>query len=126
MSDRGKIYPLPLPFLLALVCLALMFAGLASSHFFPDLTCPVKDTWGIDCPGCGGTRAVRSIITGNLHNAFIYNPLISFCILAVSAYFLLFLISKIVRKNLPQPTISIHKGICFMVITIVFVIIRNL
>ncbi len=38
--------------------------------------CPTKLLTGLDCPGCGGLRAVHSIATGDLlgaldHNAFV-------------------------------------------------------
>ncbi len=46
--------------------------------------CPFKVITGVECPGCGMTRAMTSLITGNPGNALLYNP---FC------FFLLFVLA---------------------------------
>lgn len=38
----------------------------------PD--CFFKSTFGVDCPGCGMTRAFFSLIKGNLAESLAYNP----------------------------------------------------
>lgn len=45
--------------------------------------CPFKVITGIDCPGCGMTRAMTSLIDGRPGDAALYNP---FC------FFLLFIL----------------------------------
>ena len=45
--------------------------------------CPFKVITGIDCPGCGMTRAMTSLIDGRPGDAALYNP---FC------FFLLFML----------------------------------
>jgi hypothetical protein len=45
--------------------------------------CPFKVITGIDCPGCGMTRAMTSLIDGHPGDAVLYNP---FC------FFLLFIL----------------------------------
>lgn len=40
-----------------------------------DIDCIFKSIFGIRCPGCGLTRAFRSILSGNLINATKYNIL---------------------------------------------------
>lgn len=42
--------------------------------------CPFKVVTGIDCPGCGMTRAITSLIDGRPGDAFLYNP---FCFLLI-------------------------------------------
>jgi hypothetical protein len=46
--------------------------------------CPFKAITGIDCPGCGMTRAIISLIEGNPGNALLYNPF---------SFFLLFILT---------------------------------
>lgn len=38
--------------------------------------CPTKRYLDIECPGCGGTRMVLSILQGDIYQAFRYNPFI--------------------------------------------------
>lgn len=49
--------------------------------------CPIKFITGISCPGCGMTRAVRSLFAGDVAGAFYWHPLWPL-LLPLSAYFL--------------------------------------
>lgn len=40
---------------------------------------------GFYCPGCGGTRAVRLLLEGNLAGSFCYHPFVLYMVLAVLA-----------------------------------------
>lgn len=53
--------------LLALGCLIFYFAEVAGYFRF---SCPLRSLFHIDCPGCGGTRMVQSILELNFYNAF--------------------------------------------------------
>lgn len=47
--------------------------------------CFFKSTFGIDCPGCGMTRAFFSLLKGNLMESLAYNPgLIPFLITIIA------------------------------------------
>ncbi len=37
--------------------------------------CPIKHFLGISCPGCGMTRALTSVLRGDLSTAFYWHPL---------------------------------------------------
>ena len=38
--------------------------------------CWVRDAWGIYCPGCGGTRALKALLRGDILKSLYYNPLV--------------------------------------------------
>ena len=36
--------------------------------------CPISKTFGLECPGCGGTRMVESLLKLDIYQAFRWNP----------------------------------------------------
>ncbi|MBB1148998.1 DUF2752 domain-containing protein [Myroides sp. NP-2] len=62
------------------------------------VTCSIKDYTGLDCPGCGGQRAIDAIVKGELKQAFYYNQLI-FVYLGVFAYIYVLFVETYVFKN---------------------------
>lgn len=55
------------------------------------LPCVFHSLTGLYCPGCGGTRAVRALLKGDLWMSFQYHPLVLYVLFA-------FLLEMIVRK----------------------------
>lgn len=57
---------------------------------------------GLYCPGCGGTRAVKSLLEGRLTACFFYHPFVLYC----AAIYILFMVSHtiefILRKKSPH------------------------
>ncbi|WP_313580862.1 DUF2752 domain-containing protein [Lacrimispora sp.] len=45
------------------------------------LPCLFHSLTGLYCPGCGGTRAVRSLLRGDLRMSFQYHPLVLYAVL---------------------------------------------
>lgn len=45
----------------------------SASHFFPR--CMFHQLTGLQCPGCGGTRALHALLHGDLRTALRYNAL---------------------------------------------------
>lgn len=43
----------------------------------PYLGCPFRALTGFDCPGCGITRALHALVTGNVPRAFDHNLLLT-------------------------------------------------
>ena len=52
------------------------------------LPCVVQSTFGIYCPGCGGTRAVMALLRGNFTASFISHPLVLYTAV-IGGWFLL-------------------------------------
>jgi Protein of unknown function (DUF2752) len=54
----------------------------ATTPWYPQ--CVFHTLTGLDCPGCGGTRAVHQLLHGNLADAFALNPLVFLYLLPVA------------------------------------------
>lgn len=69
MMDRQDTIVLSLIYLLGIVWIIL------NEYFNLSITlCPTKVLWGIPCPGCGMTRAVKLCFEGELWAAVRMNP----------------------------------------------------
>ncbi len=66
------------------LCIGLFYLGIE----LLEITCPIKYVTGISCAGCGMSRAVLSLLRGDLRSAFYYHPL--FWILPLVGVLLLF------------------------------------
>lgn len=78
------------------------------SGFFP--LCPFRLLTGLQCPGCGTTRALHELLHGHLVAAFMLNPLLllalPFALYAFVRYTALALRGRAPRPNaLPAPYI---------------------
>lgn len=57
------------------------------------LPCMFQALTGLYCPGCGGTRAVRALLKGDLWMSFQYHPLVLYTVFAF--------VLELVLRNLP-------------------------
>jgi Protein of unknown function (DUF2752) len=71
LATRNRAAPFIAGGLLLTGCIAL--AVVDPSHGPP--ICPFKAVTGLDCPGCGGTRAAHQLFTGHLGAALSFNVL---------------------------------------------------
>lgn len=62
-------------------------------------SCPFHALTGYDCPGCGGTRAVRSLLKGDLRMSVQYHPLVLYTVIVL----LMELIIRLICKNGKHP-----------------------
>ena len=53
---------------------------------------------GLYCPGCGGTRAVRAMLAGDLRLSFQYHPLVLYTAAVLTAELVSFAVSKAVKN----------------------------
>jgi len=63
----------------------LLLAGLVLLAVLPPNVgcfppCPVHTTTGLYCSGCGSLRAIRSLLSGDVLQAWHYNPILLCCI----------------------------------------------
>ena len=62
-------------------------------HSYP-LPCIFYMMTGLYCPGCGGTRAVRLLLTGHIWKSFLHHPGVLFA----AALYLWFMVSQTIER----------------------------
>lgn len=91
---------------------------------FIGIKCPVFETTGFYCPGCGSTRMVRALIHLQFYQAFRYNPVIF-----ISAPFVFVLVYAVVIYYIlgkPVPSVIDNTLICYGFILVIFAVVRNI
>jgi len=93
------------------------------SGFFPP--CMFRLLTGLQCPGCGSTRAVHQIVHGHLATAFMLNPLLLLA-LPFLVYAFLRYSAIVMQGSVPQKN-SLHPRYIYAIFFIVmgFWIFRN-
>lgn len=110
-----------IPFISGLVLLKVL-------NGFPVVaTCVVKNYTGLDCPGCGGQRAIDSIIKGEFKEAFYYNQLIYFYISIIGYIYVLVIETYVLKNREIMQRFGFSNRFAFIFILLIagFFIIRN-
>ena len=94
-----------------------------NSPGLPDL-CPLHRTTGLWCPLCGGTRATRELIHGDLGAAMGYNPFALVLEAVVIVLVARWLLAS--ARGLRRPLVTGGEGILLGVALAVFAVVRNL
>jgi hypothetical protein len=89
-------------------------------------TCIVKLTTGLDCPGCGGTRAFYYLLRGNVPEAARHHAIAVFAAPFLLWIYLAWALERITGKRIPAPTIGTKTITAFLTIWGVFMVIRNI
>lgn len=115
--------------------IATCFAGAASYVLISNPTdtgaadlpgCLVKLTTGLDCPGCGGTRAFYYLLQGNLPEAVRYHAVAVFAAPFLVWMYLAWGIKHTTGKQIPAPRIGAKTVSVFLAAWAVFMVIRNI
>jgi len=88
--------------------------------------CPWKALTGLDCPMCGATRAVHSLLRGNVVGAMDHNLLFVLTLPFVLYGFVAWTATCLGRPMRPVPIQSRRVWIPFLVLMVVFTVLRNL
>ncbi|MCD6052176.1 MAG: hypothetical protein K0Q55_3594 [Verrucomicrobia bacterium] len=116
---------------------AVMWAGILAIgvtvllvlHFFPPgqypiyPVCPLRQSTGLDCPGCGGLRAMHQLTNGNLAAAWQLNPFV-FVLLPLAVYEVV--IRRAWKKELPNVLGNSRVLITLGLLLLAFTVVRNL
>jgi hypothetical protein len=89
-------------------------------------TCIVKLTTGLDCPGCGGTRAFYYLMQGNLSQAVRYHAPAVFAAPFLIWIYVAWAVKRIWGKKIPYPTVGPRTLSIFLFAWAVFAVVRNL
>lgn len=92
-------------------------------HLFPG--CPFRMATGLDCPGCGGTRAVIALTQGDVGRAFEHNALTMLLLPVLILAWAGWLWFRLGRRAQP-PSLSPVAGYALAATFVVFWVIRNL
>jgi Protein of unknown function (DUF2752) len=88
--------------------------------------CPTKMLTGLDCPLCGATRAVHSLIDGNLVGAMDHNLLFVLSLPLLAYAFVAWTSTRMGRPMKPLPVTNPRVIISVGVLMVVFAVVRNL
>ena len=94
-----------------------------NSPGLPDL-CPLHRTTGLGCPLCGGTRATRELMHGDLWAAMGYNPFALVLEVVVMVLVARWLLAWLRGRR--RPLVTGREGILLGVALAVFAVVRNL
>ena len=119
-----------LPFAAFCALLAALLATLAfispEAKISPYPKCPLHEMTGLHCAGCGSTRALHSLLRGDIRQALAWNPLFV-AALPFGAWLLARWGAKaLFGFSLPLPRITTKRVILLCAFLICFMILRNI
>ncbi len=89
-------------------------------------TCIIKLTTGLDCPGCGGTRAFYFLMHGNIPEAARHHAMAVFAAPFLVWMYVAWSVKVVSGKTLPVPNITAKTVSIFLAAWVVFMVLRNL
>ncbi|MEO3780756.1 DUF2752 domain-containing protein [Micromonospora sp. B11E3] len=128
VHDRSPRWAVPLA-ALGCVGLGMAYALLSDpTRAEPDAapTCLLKLTTGLDCPGCGGTRALWYVLHGDVPAAARHHFLFVFALPFLAYLFVAWAGRQAFGWRLPQPQVSSKVIGAFLAAWLVFSVARNL
>lgn len=87
------------------------------------IACVFYEVTGLYCPGCGITRAILSLVEGDIYQAFRYNPII---FVDIPVIIITSIIDFIYKDNKKVKKITNIIYIMLLVITLLFGVLRNI
>ena len=102
---------------IVLVALGILYLKVISPVFHIHIPCVFKEITGLDCPGCGMTRAVLAMLDGDFYQAFRFNMLV----FVLAPIYLLYLYFE--RKNKQRSSKYLMGGM--LILSGLFFILRN-
>ena len=89
-------------------------------------TCVIKMTTGLDCPGCGGTRAFYYLMHGNIPEAARHHAMAVFAAPFLVWLYLAWALKHVWGRQLPVPRITAKTVSVFLAAWMIFMVARNL
>jgi hypothetical protein len=101
-------------------------AAVDPNHSSAYPQCPTKLLTGLDCPLCGATRAVHSLLRGNVVGAMDHNLMFVLLLPFLAYAFVAWTAASLGRPMRPIPMSSKWVSIPLAVALVAFTIVRNL
>lgn len=98
---------------------------LAERFAFLHTRCAFSRLLHLYCPGCGGTRAVKALLTGHPLRSLVYNPIVLWLIVLAVAQYVRALIA-LHRREPSRCAVPAWSWISVIVLLLVVFVIRNL
>ena len=98
-SEEKTLYIIGLIGISCMMVFLLILSILNVSIFDIHIPCAVLEKTGYYCPGCGGTRAVKALLNGDILSSFKYHPLVIYMVVVFGAFMILNTISLIFKRD---------------------------
>jgi hypothetical protein len=112
------------PMLLAAAAAILLRFPPSGSSFYPQ--CPIYAVLHLACPGCGGTRAIASVLHGHLSEALRFNALITLMLPWAMSYGVVCYRRFLRDEDFCWPRLPSATIYAVTTVAVVFAILRNL
>lgn len=89
------------------------------------LTCPTKAALGLDCPFCGGTRAVAQMFRGHLGRAADHNAIVLALAPLAIVVWALWMWSSLTGRPMPNVKARPWHGAALTIVLVIFTVVRN-
>lgn len=83
-------------------------------------SCVLYEWSGLPCPGCGGTRAIVQLFSGNIIESVKYHPAVLAAICCYVHFMLNYIFRNYINFNKHKKEIHIEMYIYFLVVIIIF------
>lgn len=116
------------------VGIGVVTAGALTAIWFGDPTtpggwlpvCPTKALFGVTCPGCGSTRAIYSLMHGDVLGALHYNALGVVAVVLLAYAFVVYCVRVWSGKRLPTWQRWRYAPMVIGILVVVWFVIRNI
>ena len=125
-SDEKTVYILGIISICVILVFFLILYCLNIDIFHINLPCQIYSATGFYCPGCGGTRAFKYLLQGDILKSLKYHPFVIYAVGMGSVYMILNTISLLRGKGFSGMRV---KSIYFLLAPIIIVgqfLIKNL
>lgn len=108
----------------ALLLAFLYWMGIPLTGWLPP--CPFHLLTGYNCPGCGTTRMLEALLSGNIAAAFSFNPFFFLAAVVTPIFFIWFFIRSFLKEWRPLH-IDWHKRswLLLLILFLLFGVVRN-
>lgn len=88
--------------------------------------CPFHALTGLDCPGCGSTRALAALVNGDIPRTVDHHALILVALLLLAAAWVAALRTAVTGTPQRHPLVANRAAVLSLIVIAVFTVVRNL